>query len=150
MKLISMELHGIRLFLVLILQEIHSLTVSTATENVAVEIAIFYNSSSRYMNSILQNANDMFLASRQELKRTPKKTSNVEINIRWLDETEVAGSYTSYNNSFLDRWSNSLQVQGAIFVDINSKSLFLSSLLESSAIPTVGIFQTGEQPRTQV
>lgn len=146
-----MELQGISLFLVLILQEIHSLTAATtATENVTVEIAIFYNSSSRYINSILQNANDMFLASRQELKRTPKKTSNVEINIQWLDETEVAGSYTSDNNSFLDKWNNSLQVQGAIFVDINRKSLFLSSLLESLAIPTVGIFQTSEQPRTQV
>ena len=122
---------------------------ATAHNNVTVEISIFYNASDRYMPNILQNAEDMFLTCHQE-KKPRKENLNVQINRQWLDEAEIAGNEIRITHSLFNVWNISLRTQGAIFVDINSNSLFLSSMLERSAIPTVGIFQTREQQRTQV
>ena len=98
------------------------------------------------MPNILQNAEDMFLTCHQE-KKPRKENLNVQINRQWLDEAEIAGNEIRITHSLFNVWNISLRTQGAIFVDINSNSLFLSSMLERSAIPTVGIFQTREQQR---
>ena len=121
----------------------------TTRENATVNIAIFYNASDRYMGNILQTAEAKFLASRRQ-KNQLGEFLNVYLNLRWFNESEITGSQTGLNNSLFDMRNISSQIQGAIFVDISSKSLFLSSIFERSSIPVVGIFQSGGQPRTQV
>ena len=121
----------------------------TTRENTTVDIAIFYNASDRYLANILQKAEAKFLASRRE-KNQLGEFLNVYINLRRFNEAGITGSQTGLNNSLFDMRNISSQIQGSIFVDINSNSLFLSSIFEQSSISAVGIFQSRGQRRTQV
>ena len=136
------------ILLVFILLRTHLKRI-TARENVTVNIAVFYDASDRYIQNVLQNAENMFITGRRE--KNPRNVKfNLHITLRWVDEAEFARSQIGLNHSLFDRWNISSPIHGAIFVDINGNSLFVSSILERSGIPTVGIFQTREQPRTQV
>lgn len=113
---------------------------------VTVNIAIFYNVSDRYMPNILQNAEDMLLADR----RKENSRGIVYLNRRRFNEAEMYSGHIGLNHSLFEMWNLSSRIHGAIFVDISSYSLFLSSMLEQLSIPTIGIFQSREQPRTRV
>jgi len=141
-----MAVCNILLFFVLLGSHLKGITTH---KNGTVNIAIFYNASDPYIPKILQNAEDMFLASGQD-KNQRNERPGVYINWRWIHEAEIAGSQIGLEHSLLDVWNISSRIHGGIFVDINSNTVFLSAVLERSAIPTVGIFQSREQPRTQV
>ena len=98
------------------------------------------------MPNILQNAEDMFLADRRE----ENSRGIVYLNRMRFNAAEMYGGHIGLNHSLFEMWNVSSQIHGAIFIDISSYSLFLSSMLEQSSIPTIGIFQSREQPRTLV
>lgn len=116
-----------------------------------VNVAVFFNASDRYLPRIIQNTEDMFRASRLENNLQQNENSlKVSVSPRWLDASKIGHSHIGLNDSLYEMWNISSQIQGAIFVDINSDSLFGSSFLERLAVPTIGIFQRKEQPQTQV
>ena len=110
------------------------------------DVAIFYSASDEYLRNIVQHLEDMFLANRPRNNNVPKDISEVYVNPLPLDTDKI----TLSEGSISDVWNISTQIVGAIFVDVNSDSLFLSSFLEGLAIPAIGIFQIKGQPRTQV
>lgn len=127
-------------------------TATAATERAdgeIINIAIFFNESDRYLKSIVQNAEDMFLVN-QHANNLQNKSLKLYITPWRLDATDIEQSEVGLNESLTDLGNISSQIKGAIFVDINSDSLFLSSFLERSGIPTIGLFQSSGQRRTQV
>lgn len=127
-------------------------TATAATERAdgeIINIAIFFNASDRYLKSIVQNAEDMFLVNQYE-NNLQNKSLKLYITLWRLDATDIEQSEVGLNESLTDLGNISSQIKGAIFVDINSDSLFLSSFLERSGIPTIGLFQSSGQRRTQV
>lgn len=136
-------------FFLLGIQRKISIAVTDRADGEIINIGIFFNASDRFLRSIVQNAKDNFLVNQRE-NNIQNGNLTFYDNPWWQDVTNSGRSQISLNDSLSDVWNISSKIQGAIFVDINSDSIFLSSLLERSGIPTIGVFQSSEQPRTQV
>ena len=136
-------------FLLGIHQKICIAVTDRADGKININIAIFFNASDRVLRSIVQNSKDNFLAS-QRGKNLLNENLTIYDNPWWQDMTNSGRSQIGLNDSLSVVWNISSKIQGAIFVDINSDSIFLSSLLERSGIPTIGAFQSSDQLRTQV
>lgn len=136
-------------FFLLGIQRKISIAVTDRADGEIINIGIFFNASDRFLRSIVQNAKDNFLVNQRE-NNIQNGNLTFYDNPWWQDVTNSGRSQIGLNDSLSDVWNISSKIQGAIFVDINSDSIFLSSLLERSGIPTIGVFQSSEQPRTQV
>lgn len=136
-------------FFLLGIQRKISIAVTDRADGEIINIGIFFNASDRFLRSIVQNAEDNFLVNQRE-NNIQNGNLTFYDNPWWQDVTNSGRSQIGLNDSLSDVWNISSKIQGAIFVDINSDSIFLSSLLERSGIPTIGVFQSSEQPRTQV
>ena len=136
---------NILVFILLGIQRKISIAVTDRADGkMNINIAIFFNASNRFLHSIVQNSKENFLVNQRENYLT------FYDNPWWQDMTSSSRSQIGLNDSLSVVWNISSKIQGAIFVDINSDSIFLSSLLERSGIPTIGVFQRSEQLRTQV
>lgn len=141
---------NVLVFFLLGIQQKNCIAVADrAYEKININIAIFFNASDRFLRSIVQNSKDNFLASQQGNNLLNENLTFYD-NPWWRDMTHSGRSKIGLNDSLSVVWNISSNIQGAIFVDINSDSIFLSSLLERSGIPTIGAFQRSEQLRTQV
>ena len=145
-----MEIRGnILVFFLLGIQRKICIAVSDRADGEIINIAIFFNASDRFLRSIVQNSKDNFLANQGE---DNMQNGNLTFynNPRWQDVANSGLREIGLKDSLSVVWNISSKIQGAIFVDINSDSIFLSSLLERLGIPTIGVFQRSEQLRTQV
>ena len=80
-----------------------------------------------------------------------QEASEVYVNPLPIDSNKIAFSQVGARGGSLSQiWNISSQTLGAIFVDVNVDVLYISSLLEELDLPTIGIFQSEGQPRTQV
>lgn len=139
----------ILVFFLLGIQRKICIAVTDLADGEIINIAIFFNASDRFLRSIVQNSKDNFLVNQRENNMQNEKLTLYDYS-RWLDVASSGHSKIGLNGSLSLVWNMSSRIQGAVFVDINSNSMFLSSLLERSGIPTIGVFQRSEQPRTQV
>ena len=137
------------LFLLGIQRKISIAVADRADGKININIAIFFNASDRFLRSIVQNSKDNFLAYQRENNLLNENLTFYD-NPWWRDVTNSGRRQIGLNDSLSVVWNMSSKIQGAIFVDIDSDSIFLSSLLERSGIPTIGVFQRSEQLRTQV
>lgn len=140
----------ILVFFLLGIQRKNCIAVTDRPDGEIINIAIFFNASDRFLRSIVQNSKDNFLVNQQKNNMHSEKLTLYDSSSRWLDVANSGHSKIGLNGSLSLVWDMSSRIQGAVFVDINSNSMFLSSLLERSGIPTIGVFQRSEQPRTQV
>jgi len=136
-------------FLLGIQRKVSTAVTDPADGKININIAIFFNASHRFLRSIVQNSKDNFLANQRE-NNLPNENLTFCDNPWWKDTTNSGRSQIGINDSLSVVWNMSSKIHGAIFVDINSDSIFQSSLLERSGIPTIGVFQRSEQLRTQV
>ena len=136
-------------FLLGIQRKISIAVADRADGKININIAIFFNASDRFLRSIVQNSKDNFLAYQRENNLLNENLTFYD-NPWWRDVTNSGRRQIGLNDSLSVVWNMSSKIQGAIFVDIDSDSIFLSSLLERSGIPTIGVFQRSEQLRTQV
>jgi len=139
----------ILVFFLLGIQRKNCIAVTDRPDGEIINIAIFFNASDRFLRSIVQKTKDNFLVNQQKNNMHSEKLTLYDYS-RWLDMGNSGYSKIGLNGSLSLVWNMSSRIQGAVFVDINSNSMFLSSLLERSGIPTIGVFQRSEQPRTQV
>lgn len=137
------------LFVLLGIQRKTTTAATGRADHETINIGIFFNASDRFLRSIVQNSEDMFLIS-QQANNPQNKSSKLYVTPRRIDATNIGQNQIGLNESLFNIGNISSQIKGAIFVDINSDSLFLSSFLERSGIPAIGIFQSSEQLRTQV
>ena len=141
---------NVLVFFLLGIQQKNCIAVADPADGkININIAIFFNASDRFLRSIVQNSKDNFLASQRGNNLLNENLTFYD-NPWWQDVTNSDRSQIALNDSLSVVWNISSKIQGAIFVDINSDSIFLASLLERSGIPTIGAFQRGEQLRTQV
>jgi len=136
-------------FLLGIQRKISIAVTDRADGEISINIAIFFNASDRFLHSIVQNSKENFLVNQPENNLLNENITFYD-NPWWRDMTNSGRSQIGLNDSLSIVWNISSKIQGAIFVDINSDSTFLSSLLERSGIPTIGVFQRSEQLRTQI
>jgi len=145
-----MAFRGIILvFFLLGIQRKNCIAVTDRADGEIINIAIFFNASDPFLRSIVQNSKDNFLVNQQKNNMHSEKLTLYDYS-RWLDLANSGHSKIGLNGSLSLVWNMSSRIQGAVFVDISSNSMFFSSLLERSGIPTIGVFQRSEQPRTQV
>lgn len=136
--------------LIFVLLGVQRQTITTTkADGETINIAIFFNVSDLYLRRIVQSTGDRFLVNQQ---RNSLKNENLKFSVKptWFDSANISESRIGLDSSLSDIRNISSNIKGAIFVDINRDTLFLASFLERSGIPAIGIFQSSEQPRTQV
>ena len=143
-----MDFRNNLLIFVLLGAQRQTITTTTA-DGETINIAIFFNVSDLYLRRIVQNAEDRFFVNQQQNSRRNEKLT-FSVKPSWFDSANISESRIGLDSSLSDIRNISSNVKGAIFVDINRDTLYLASFLERSGIPTIGIFQSSEQPRTQV
>ena len=147
-----MNFRGIFLLLILLRTQGETITALSSNWKTVTEVVIFHNASNRHIRNIVQRAESLFLANGPRSKIIlQQEASKVYVNPLPFDSSKIELSQVGASGGSLSQIRNiSLQILGAIFVDINSDALYASSLLEELAIPTIGIFQSEGQPRSQV
>ena len=147
-----MTSRSIFLLLILLVTQRESILALYSNGKTVSDVVIFYNASSRYMRNIVQRAESLFLANRPRSKISlEQEASEVYVNPLPIDSNKIALSQNGASGESLSQiWNISSQTLGAIFVDVNFDALYTSSLLEELDFPTIGIFQSEGQPRTQV
>ena len=117
------------IFLLLILLVIQRESILASYSNgktVSVsDVVIFYNASSRYMRNIVQRAESLFLANRPRSKISlDQEASEVYVNPLPIDSNKIALSQIGASGGSLSQiWNISSQTLGAIFVDVDRKSV---------------------------
>ena len=121
----------------------------TSLENQTANIAILFNTSDRYLVSVVQAAEELFFARQ---RKTSARQESITIYPSRLNSDRTRNNRVGVNNSlfYIRNLNCSMQFQGAVFVKVDSDSIFLSSIMDTLDVPTVGIFQLKPPPRTRV